>query len=415
MKTVLAICAHPDDIEFLMAGTMIHLRKAGYELHYMTVANGSCGSNRYDTETLIRMRRQEAMAAAASLGAVFHESVCNDLEIFYTLPLLAKVAAVVREVAPEIVLTHAPSDYMEDHMNACRLAVTAAFVRGMPNFQTDPPRAPVDNQVTVYHAQPHGNRDPLGQVGASRDLRRYDRRHGPEVGGGVEAREPAVVAGGQSAAGLVPAGPARPGRRSRPPVGPLPVRRRLAAALAPGLLRPGGQPVGRGDSGQSADAGVQLVHFRDRADLVLSRRVLSHGSLLLVLLFVVLTFVSWGLYGPVLHEGQHHLGDGVHPSSLRPFICVGLAYFLIAVVVPLVVLRTKEEKGNWTVMGAVWSFLGGAAGALGALGIVLAFKFHGSPVYVMPLVFGLAPVVNTFVTMWLRRRSRRRARCSFPE
>ena len=164
MKTVLAICAHPDDIEFLMAGTMIHLRTAGYELHYMTVANGSCGSNRYDTETLIRMRRQEAMAGAASLGAVFHESVCNDLEIFYTLPLLAKVAAVVREVAPEIVLTHAPSDYMEDHMNACRLAVTAAFVRGMPNFQTDPPRAPVDNQVTVYHAQPHGNRDPLGQV-----------------------------------------------------------------------------------------------------------------------------------------------------------------------------------------------------------------------------------------------------------
>nr|MCU0874040.1 hypothetical protein [Pirellulaceae bacterium] len=69
-------------------------------------------------------------------------------------------------------------------------------------------------------------------------------------------------------------------------------------------------------------------------------------SLLLVLPFVVLTFISWGLYGPVLHEGQHHLGDGVHPSSLRPFICVGIAYFLIAVVVPLLVLRAKGEKGN---------------------------------------------------------------------
>jgi LmbE family N-acetylglucosaminyl deacetylase len=164
MKSVLAICAHPDDIEFHMAGTMIQLRNAGYELHYMTVANGSCGSNRYDTETLVRMRRQEAMAAAASLGAVFHDSVCNDLEIFYTLPLLAKVAAVVRLAAPQIVLTHAPLDYMEDHTNACRLAVTAAFSRGMPNFRTDPPRPPVDNPVTVYHAQPHGNRDPLGQV-----------------------------------------------------------------------------------------------------------------------------------------------------------------------------------------------------------------------------------------------------------
>jgi drug/metabolite transporter (DMT)-like permease len=124
-------------------------------------------------------------------------------------------------------------------------------------------------------------------------------------------------------------------------------------------------------------------------------------SLLLVLSFVVLTFLSWGLYGPVLHQGQRLLGDGVHPSSLRPFICVGIAYFLIAVVVPLLALRAKGEKGNWTVMGAVWSFLGGAAGAMGALGIVLAFKFHGSPVYVMPLVFGLAPVVNTFVTMWM--------------
>jgi len=122
---------------------------------------------------------------------------------------------------------------------------------------------------------------------------------------------------------------------------------------------------------------------------------------LFVLPFVILTFLSWGLYGPVLHQGQRHLGDGVSPSSLRPFICVGIAYFLIAVVVPLVVLRVKGEQGRWTVMGALWSFLGGAAGALGALGIVLAFKFQGSPVYVMPLVFGLAPVVNTFVTMWM--------------
>lgn len=124
-------------------------------------------------------------------------------------------------------------------------------------------------------------------------------------------------------------------------------------------------------------------------------------SLLFVLLFVVLALVSWGLYGPVLHEGQHLLGDRVHPSSLRPFICVGLAYFLIAVVVPFVVLRSRAEEGGWTVRGAAWSFLSGVAGALGALGIVLAFKFHGSPVYVMPLVFGLAPVVTTFFTMWL--------------
>jgi N-acetylglucosamine malate deacetylase 1 len=70
----------------------------------------------------------------------------------------------MREVAPEILLVHSPDDYMEDHMNACRLAVTAAFARGMPNYPTRPPRTPVDQEVTIYHAQPHGNRDPLGQL-----------------------------------------------------------------------------------------------------------------------------------------------------------------------------------------------------------------------------------------------------------
>jgi LmbE family N-acetylglucosaminyl deacetylase len=163
MKTALAICAHPDDIEFLMAGTMLRLSVAGYQLHYMTLANGCCGSTRLNADTIARIRRQESIAAAQSMGAVYHESICNDLEIFYNRPLLAKVTAVVREVAPEILLTHAPFDYMEDHTNAGRLAVTAAFSRGIPNFVSDPPCAHVDHKVTVYHAQPYGNHDPLRQ------------------------------------------------------------------------------------------------------------------------------------------------------------------------------------------------------------------------------------------------------------
>lgn len=126
-------------------------------------------------------------------------------------------------------------------------------------------------------------------------------------------------------------------------------------------------------------------------------------SLITALPFIALTALCWGVYGPVLHKGQHLMGDHDHPSSLRPLICVGIAYFVIAVIFPLTVLRTKGEKGNWTASGFIWSFLAGAAGALGALGIVLAFKFKGSPIFVMPLVFGLAPVVNTFVTMFMSR------------
>ncbi len=119
------------------------------------------------------------------------------------------------------------------------------------------------------------------------------------------------------------------------------------------------------------------------------------------LIFVVLTICCWGIYGPVLHIGQEQMAGGEGKASLRPFMCVGIAYFLIAVVYPIVILKTKGEKGQWSMGGIFWSFTAGAVGAIGALGIVLAFKFQGKPVYVMPLVFGLAPIVNTFVTMFM--------------
>jgi len=161
-KRAFAVAAHPDDIEFVMAGTLLLLRRAGYEIHYMNIANGCCGSTETSAAHTAEIRQREALAAADLIGAEFHPSLVNDLEIFYDLPTLSRLAAVMREVAPEILLIHAPLDYMEDHMNACRLALTAAFARGMPNFQTAPPRPPVEHTVTVYHAQPHGNRDPLG-------------------------------------------------------------------------------------------------------------------------------------------------------------------------------------------------------------------------------------------------------------
>ncbi len=162
-KRAFAISAHPDDIEFQMAGTLILLKRAGYEIHYMTIANGSCGTDEYSKEEIIAIRRAESQAAAALVGAVYHESLVDDLDIFYEPVLLSKVAAVMREVAPEILLVQSPADYMEDHQNATRLAVTAAFARGMPNYPTRPPRSAVSQPVTVYHAQPHSSLDPLRQ------------------------------------------------------------------------------------------------------------------------------------------------------------------------------------------------------------------------------------------------------------
>ena len=160
---VFAIAAHADDIEFGMAGTLILLAEAGCEVHTMNIGNGSCGSAVHDADTISAMRLEEASDAAARIGATLHPPLVPDIDILYEKDLLAKMGSIMREVAPDILLVPSPDDYMEDHMIACRLAVTAAFCRGMRNYPVDPPRDPVDTEVTIYHAQPHGNRDSLNR------------------------------------------------------------------------------------------------------------------------------------------------------------------------------------------------------------------------------------------------------------
>ncbi|HEX2974184.1 MAG TPA: PIG-L family deacetylase [Tepidisphaeraceae bacterium] len=160
-KTAFAIVAHPDDIEFHMAGTLLLLRARGWDIHYMTIASGSLGSMQYSAAQTRKVRRQESQRAATILGAHWHPSLVDDMEILYELKTLRRLTAVIRQVHPDIVLTQPPCDYMEDHVNACRLAVSAAFVRGMPNFGTLPSRRHDPKDVTVYHAVPHGLRDQL--------------------------------------------------------------------------------------------------------------------------------------------------------------------------------------------------------------------------------------------------------------
>ncbi|MBP5622679.1 MAG: PIG-L family deacetylase [Thermoguttaceae bacterium] len=163
-KTVFAISAHPDDIEFTMAGTLFLLKDRGWNVHYMTIANGSWGTATMTREQIVRARREESIAAAEYLGATYHESLVDDLEIFYCRRTLLQLTATMREVQPDIVLTQSPSDYMEDHQNAVRLAVTAAFCRGMVNAPTEPPMPATFQDVAVYHAAPHGNRDAMRKL-----------------------------------------------------------------------------------------------------------------------------------------------------------------------------------------------------------------------------------------------------------
>lgn len=160
MPSALAIAAHPDDIEFVMAGTLLLLHEAGWEIHYVNVTNGNMGSTVMSAAQTATTRLREGKSAARVLGAKFYEPFCDDLCVFYTEENIRRLTAIVRDARPSVVLTHALADYMEDHMITARLAVTATFARGIPNYRSKPQRPPILESCTIYHAMPHGQRTP---------------------------------------------------------------------------------------------------------------------------------------------------------------------------------------------------------------------------------------------------------------
>jgi LmbE family N-acetylglucosaminyl deacetylase len=157
----LAVVAHPDDIEFMMAGTLLLLKEAGCEIHLWNLSRGNAGTGTLGSDEISALRLEEARAAAAFAGGVHHPPMFDDLGIFYDAPSLARVASVVREINPGIILTHSPQDYMEDHQNSSRLIVSAAFSKEMRNFVTVPDRVPAAGNTAIYHALPHGLRGSL--------------------------------------------------------------------------------------------------------------------------------------------------------------------------------------------------------------------------------------------------------------
>jgi LmbE family N-acetylglucosaminyl deacetylase len=159
----LAAAAHPDDIEFMMAGTLLRLKDAGCEIHLWNLANGCCGSATLSREEAAAVRWEEAQASASLAGGTAHPPLFDDLDIYYDAPSVARTAAVIRQIQPDIILTQSPQDYMEDHQNTARLVVTGAFTRGMKNFVTNPDVPVYEKPVALYHALPHGLNDGLRQ------------------------------------------------------------------------------------------------------------------------------------------------------------------------------------------------------------------------------------------------------------
>lgn len=120
------------------------------------------------------------------------------------------------------------------------------------------------------------------------------------------------------------------------------------------------------------------------------------------MLFVLGALLAWGCYVPMIHAGQVALKGG----ALRAFLCVGLAYFLTAVLIPLALLAMKQEPWEFNRHGVSLSLVAGILGAAGALCVILALKTGGTPLVVAPLVFAGAPVVNALVsTAWHRPKS----------
>lgn len=121
--------------------------------------------------------------------------------------------------------------------------------------------------------------------------------------------------------------------------------------------------------------------------------------------FVLGAILSWGVYVPVLHEGQISMGGDPKSRSIRGFLCVGVAYFITAVVLPIVLMLMQGQTFEFSLRGVTFASLGGAAGAAGALCIILSIGAGGSPMYIAPLVFAGAPIVNAFVgLLWKTRQ-----------
>ncbi len=121
------------------------------------------------------------------------------------------------------------------------------------------------------------------------------------------------------------------------------------------------------------------------------------------LIYALLTVACWGVYGILLHSGTIAIGDPAN-GRLKAFLVVGLAYFLVAVLAPMVILALKGSSvafWKYPAKGFGWSLLAGTAGAIGALGVLLAFGAKGTPAVVMSIIFAGAPIVNAVVAILL--------------
>jgi LmbE family N-acetylglucosaminyl deacetylase len=159
---IASVHAHPDDAEILAGGTLALLAAAGHEITIVTMADGDCGSGEFTPEELVKVRRLEAMAAAALIGANYRWGGFHDLAIFSDDASRRNVTRLMRELNPEIVLTASPSDYLCDHEATSQLVRDALFTAPIPNYSTVPASIPISRIPHLYFMDPIGLADRNG-------------------------------------------------------------------------------------------------------------------------------------------------------------------------------------------------------------------------------------------------------------
>src|SRR5215475_717500 len=162
---VLSILAHPDDAEFLCAGTLTRLRRErGWDVHIASMTPGDCGSAEHSADEISRIRRGEGARAAAVIGGHYHCLEERDLLIFYNERTLEKVTRLLREVRPRVVLTHSPADYMLDHEMTSTIVRAAAFAAPVPNFLVQRNLPPALERIPhLYYCDAIEGKDALGR------------------------------------------------------------------------------------------------------------------------------------------------------------------------------------------------------------------------------------------------------------
>lgn len=162
---VLALCAHPDDIEFLCAGTLIRLQQEhGWEMHLATMTPGDCGTAEYPPDEIARIRRAEGAAAAKVIGAQFHCVEERDMRVHFNNESLERVVHLMAEIRPNLVFTHSPDDYHPDHEMTSRIVRAASFAAPIPNFLHGRwKNPPLDHIPHLYYCDPVEGKDVFGK------------------------------------------------------------------------------------------------------------------------------------------------------------------------------------------------------------------------------------------------------------